>query len=170
MKHERKLTLTKGEATHINRLLSTSGALGLDDTIIYTVFFDADIEMDIKLCGADEDVPWTEAVLFQNGCEVGCTDVHDAYLGEWCIEFDNDEYVVFVDVESTDIPRRDREIEQLWDALEDVPVYEDVDGRLCLDVDWHLWHKGTNVEETWRWFDEHHSRGVGWLMNEYERR
>lgn len=26
-----------------------------------------------------------------------------------------------------------------------------------------------NIEETiWHWFDKHHSKGVGWLMNEYE--
>ena len=27
----------------------------------------------------------------------------------------------------------------------------------------------TDVETIWHWFDEHHSKGVGWLMNEYER-
>lgn len=62
----------------------------------------------------------------------------------------------------------DREIEKLWEELEDVPFYEDEDGYMCLDVDWNGFSKGTCREEIWHWFDEHHSKGVGWLMNEYE--
>lgn len=61
----------------------------------------------------------------------------------------------------------DNEIEMLWCELEDVPVYEDEDYCLCLDIDWNGWYKGTDVETIWHWFDEHHSKGVGWLMNEY---
>ena len=59
----------------------------------------------------------------------------------------------------------DREVENLWDELEDVPV----DENECLDVDWQGWSKGTHREEILYWFDEQHSKGVGWLMNEYER-
>ena len=62
---------------------------------------------------------------------------------------------------------KDREIEKLWDELEDVPMYEDENCELCLDVDWQGWSKGTDVETIWHWFDENHSKGVGWLMNEY---
>lgn len=59
-------------------------------------------------------------------------------------------------------------VEKMWELFEDVPVYEDSSFRLCLAVDWHLWNKGADVEEIWHWFDQHHSKGVGWLMNEYE--
>lgn len=62
----------------------------------------------------------------------------------------------------------DREIEKLWDELEDVPVYENESFELCIDVNWQGWDQGTDVETIWHWFDEHHSKGVGWLMNEYE--
>lgn len=62
---------------------------------------------------------------------------------------------------------KDREIEKLWDELEDVPMYEDENYELCLDVDWQGWSKGTDVETIWHWFDENHSKGVGWLMNDY---
>ena len=58
----------------------------------------------------------------------------------------------------------DREVENLWDELEDVPI----DENDCLDVAWQGWDKGTHREEIWHWFDERHSKGVGWLMNEYE--
>lgn len=59
----------------------------------------------------------------------------------------------------------DRDVERLWDELEDVPI----DENECLDIDWQGWYKGTHREVIWHWFDEHHSKGVGWLMNEYER-
>lgn len=62
----------------------------------------------------------------------------------------------------------DKEIEKLWNDLEDVPVYENESFELCLDIDWNRWRKGTTVDEIWHWFDEHYSKGVGWLMNEYE--
>lgn len=58
----------------------------------------------------------------------------------------------------------DREIEKLWEELTDVPI----DENECLDVDWRDWSKGTHREELWHWFDERHSKGVVWLMYEYE--
>lgn len=63
---------------------------------------------------------------------------------------------------------RDKQFEALWDELEDVLVYEDENGCMCLENDWHGWPRGTDREELWYWFDENHSKGVGWLMNEYE--
>lgn len=58
----------------------------------------------------------------------------------------------------------DREMEKLWEELTDVPIDEEE----CLDVDWRDWPKGTHREEIWHWFDENHSKGVAWLMYEYE--
>ena len=52
----------------------------------------------------------------------------------------------------------------MWDELEDVPI----DENECIDIDWHGWSKGTHREEIWYWFDENHSKCVGWLMNERE--
>lgn len=63
----------------------------------------------------------------------------------------------------------DKGVEKLWEMLTDVPFYEDKDGYMRLDVEWQGWSKGTDREEIWYWFDEHHSKGVGWLMNEYGR-
>jgi hypothetical protein len=62
----------------------------------------------------------------------------------------------------------DEFLEKLWEELGDVPVYENEKFELCLDVDWQGWSKGTTQDEIWHWFDEQHSKGVGWLMNEYE--
>lgn len=58
----------------------------------------------------------------------------------------------------------DEALEKMWDELADVPV----DENECIDIDWHGWDKGTHREEIWHWFDERHSKGVGWLMSERE--
>jgi hypothetical protein len=62
----------------------------------------------------------------------------------------------------------DREVEKLWEELGDVPFYEGEDGEMYLDVDWQGWDKGTDRETIWYWFDAKHSKGVAWLLYEYE--
>ena len=63
----------------------------------------------------------------------------------------------------------DRFCERMWCELEDIEFDEDDDGRLVLARDWFDFKKGTHREEDiWQWFDKHHSKGVGWLMNGYE--
>jgi hypothetical protein len=63
----------------------------------------------------------------------------------------------------------DREIEKLWDKFIDIPFNEDEDGELVLAEAWSGFEKGTDRVSIWHWFDEQHSKGVGWLMDEYER-
>lgn len=62
----------------------------------------------------------------------------------------------------------DKEIEQKWEELEDVLMNEDPDGELILADAWYVFPKGAKREEIWRWFDERHSKGVAWLLYEYE--
>ena len=59
----------------------------------------------------------------------------------------------------------DKELEKLWDELEDVLFIEDEDKALILASDWNDFEAGTTREAIWYWFDEHHSKGVGWLLN-----
>ena len=66
----------------------------------------------------------------------------------------------------------DTKVEKLWEEFEDVLFVEDKDSDdscyLVLSDDWQGWLKGTNRDTIWYWFDEHHSKGIGWLLNEYE--
>ena len=62
-----------------------------------TVFPDG-VEMDIKLCPGC--TPWTEAVLFWNGSECGCTDPGDEFLSDWVLDLDGNQYMVEVVKES----------------------------------------------------------------------
>lgn len=33
-----------------------------------------------------------------------------------------------------------------------------------LDKPYYIWPKGTDKEDIWHWFDEHHSKGVAYLL------
>lgn len=61
--------------------------------------------------------------------------------------------------------QNNKEIEKLWQKLEDVPFAEDEtsgdSSGLVLDCDWFLWKKGTTRDTIWHWFDKHHSKGLG---------
>lgn len=66
-----------------------------------------------------------------------------------------------------------RMVEGFWKNLEDVPVYEDEDGKMLLEKDYRLmigtrevtmFPAGTEREEIWHWFDERHPKGVAYLL------
>jgi hypothetical protein len=61
----------------------------------------------------------------------------------------------------------DHRLEKLWNQLADVPFNELEDGSLVLAAKWNGFDVGIDQESIWHWFDEKHSKGVGWLMNEY---
>ena len=60
----------------------------------------------------------------------------------------------------------DKETETMWNELTDIP-FDDVNGQLILSDNWNGWKKGTEREIIWKWFDEHHSKGVAYLLYEY---
>lgn len=62
----------------------------------------------------------------------------------------------------------DNNAEKLWEEFEDVLFIEDEDSddscSMVLSDDWQGWSKGTTRDTIWRWFDEHHSKGIHWLL------
>lgn len=62
----------------------------------------------------------------------------------------------------------DKEIEKIWYSLTDVPFDEDENGELVLSMRWQNFSKGTAREELWHWFDEHHSKGIAYLLYKRE--
>lgn len=56
---------------------------------------------------------------------------------------------------------RDVVVEELWDNLADVPIDPETEE---LDESYYIWPKGTDKEDIWHWFDEHHSKGVAYLL------
>ena len=71
--------------------------------------------------------------------------------------------------------RNDEAVEGMWSELEDVPVGDGKEGEddhdeesaEDIDIDFMIWSKGTNKFDIWHWFDEYHSKGAGWLVNDY---
>lgn len=62
-----------------------------------------------------------------------------------------------------DDDKHDAEVERLWDALADVPMNPETEK---IESPFLHFPAGTDREEIWHWFDEHHSKGVAWLLYE----
>lgn len=60
---------------------------------------------------------------------------------------------------------RDTELQEQWKLLADIPV---IDNGLddVIDTDFYIFKSGTPRFEIWHWFDQEHSNGVKWLMDE----
>lgn len=78
---------------------------------------------------------------------------------------------------------KDEQIEKLWEEFEDVlfvegnDLYEEDNEKyedwkdsstLVLASEWNGFDAGTDRETIWCWFNKQHSKGVNWLINEYE--
>lgn len=59
------------------------------------------------------------------------------------------------------IAERDKELEALWNDLEDVPMDPTTE---TIETDFLDFGAGTHREEIWKWFDERHSKGVHYLL------
>ena len=75
--------------------------MGKDDALSVTADFGNGIEMDVKVCGVqfregEDNRAWSEAVLFKDGCEVGCTEPSDEIDGAWALVYDGNIYFAVV--------------------------------------------------------------------------
>ncbi len=97
------IVISKNEMGLINDLLNLTGeeiyqkyGYKRNEAITHTVKFPNGIEADIKLVICDEEQPYTEGVLFQDGVELTHTECEDTYEGEWWFEHNGIEYIVNV--------------------------------------------------------------------------
>lgn len=104
------ITLSKKEMDRINHLLSLTGSEiyqkyghKRDETITHTAKFPDGIEIDIKLVICEDDTPYTEGVLFQNGREQAGTEPRYAYDGEWTFHCNGMKYTVIVKAEEESV-------------------------------------------------------------------
>lgn len=68
----------------------------------------------------------------------------------------------------TDLMKKlDKLLEKIWEGLEDIPFYEE-ESKQYIEEDYLDFEEGTSKEEIWHWFDERHSKGVHFLLYEYE--
>lgn len=106
MIYEQTITLGPGKLKVLNYWLTdnsgSSERLNEDDVYSLIASFPDAIDMDIKCCGTQEGVAWTEAVLFKDGSEISHTDVSDEFLGDWELEYNDNVYRVHVVEETND--------------------------------------------------------------------
>lgn len=101
------IRLTENEREFVERALSEQPAseedmlLGEQETFTKTAKFGNGYEMDIKVCGVEfedgeDNRPYTEAVLFKDGCEAACSEPEDDFFGEWTLEHNGKEFTAEV--------------------------------------------------------------------------
>ena len=56
---------------------------------------------------------------------------------------------------------RDKHLESLWLELSDIPMNPQTE---TLEAQFYIFNEGTHKEDIWRWFDQHHSIGVAYLL------
>lgn len=106
-KYEQTIRIGRTDLERYQKLLTEEPAdagvcLGEDNTITWTAKFENGMEMDLKICGVrylegESNLPWTEAVLFRDGCEVSCSDASDTLEGDWvCPDLNGDTYIMHV--------------------------------------------------------------------------
>ena len=67
-----------------------------DEVVTFGVDFGNGMEMDITVVGCQDEPAYAEAVLFQNGYEVACSEVEDEILGIWELEHNGRTYAAKV--------------------------------------------------------------------------
>lgn len=114
MKYKQTIYVSETDANMIQKYLSGEEFQHEDNTISFTASFDDGHEIDVKCCGAclDEDErhpSWTEAVLFNKGCEVCCSAPCDSFFGVWELSSGGNTYsvsVVEVDLAGNEKPEQ----------------------------------------------------------------
>lgn len=99
-----EIEIGKREVAELNKILSLTGKELYDkygykenETFSWTAHFGDEIEADVKLviCGED-DHPYCEAVLFDHGSEVACTEIGDTIDSSWEFDYQGEIYVAEV--------------------------------------------------------------------------
>ena len=97
--HRAKIVVDSDSAAILKELCEMTGEEAYDkyglkfaEAETYTAQFDDGREVDVKLCISDEEnTNWCEAVLFDHGCEIACSEVEEEFFGEWSFEVDDDD-------------------------------------------------------------------------------
>ena len=99
---EKRLRVDKDLADRIQMLMDMDEQVpdaGRDEVLhVFTVGFGDGIEADIKVCNGDTG-PWIDAVLFDQGHEVGLLEPGTVLLGKYPFEYAGQAYVVCLETE-----------------------------------------------------------------------
>ena len=101
---EQKVFVGKEEGKRLCDFFSMTGdqiykkyGVKRDETFVESVSFPDGFEMDVKLVICEgEEKPYTEAVLFEHGHEVGHTDPRETFFGKWDVPYNGVTYSTIV--------------------------------------------------------------------------
>ena len=96
MNHYSEIRLNEDIAGKFEKAMMTNSAVWPEKVMSLSTVFENGIEMDIKLCAANYGKFWTEAVLFEDGCEIACSEPRRTFFGEWKVKKANDMYIARV--------------------------------------------------------------------------
>ena len=126
------ISIPKEDMKFINNLLSMPGediyqkyGYKRDETITHTAKFPDGVEADVKLVICEEDTPYTEGVLFQNGFEVAHTEPDDTYDGVWEFIYQGSKYIVNVICTDDEKPLDLQKPEQQLFENDSLPYFND---------------------------------------------
>ena len=86
----------------------------------------------------------------------------DAVICLDCEDLDSfyrDDFEAMLTEES--LEERDNHLESLWLELTDIPMNPQTE---TLEGQFYIFNEGTHKENIWQWFDQHHSKGVAYLL------
>lgn len=109
MNYRETIIISASKAAFINKALQSKDMMGEDDTLSFTAGFADGMEMDIKLCGTQDEEPWTEAVLFKDGQEMCCSEPGVMHDGPWTLECDGNTYTAMIVMERPDKEKGEKE-------------------------------------------------------------
>lgn len=103
-----RIKISRDERKQIDDLLSLTGdeiyqkyGYKRDETITHTAKFTNGLEADIRLVICDDDSPYTEGILYEDGSQVELTDPGDTYMGTWEFEYNDQSYQIIVEEDKT---------------------------------------------------------------------
>lgn len=102
MKHETKIEISFNDLSAWQDFLDGKGDGTLNCVKTFTAEYgdcgEGSISIDIKVCeGGKDSTPFIDAVMFQDGNDVGCLEVRDTLAGEYVFQnYLKDTYVVII--------------------------------------------------------------------------
>jgi len=101
MRHRQTLNISFCELLSWQDFLEKGGGDGDEVVKTFTADFgdkgEGEVSVDIKICDVRDGIPFIDAVMFQDGHEVGCLDVDDVIAGEYpFLKVLKDDYIVVI--------------------------------------------------------------------------
>lgn len=119
------------------------------------------------LTGEEFPMPYNAEEAIKRAYAIECNELDKYIKGEKDYAIQYGKAFVSCGDFTAKIEYTDSILENMWEELTDIP-FSEIDGELFLEENWLHFKKGTEREDIWKWFDSHHSKGVYYLLYEFD--